>query len=568
MSALERQIGALIAFGTFAAYAPTLANGFVQIDDPIYVLDNPWVRPGLTLGGLVWAFSGFHLANWHPLTWLSHMLDCQLFGVEPFGHHLTSLVLHTANAVLLFALLVRMTRTLWPAGLAAALFALHPLHVESVAWVAERKDVLSTFFGFLTLWAYTGYVRAPSLGRYAGVALLFVLSLLSKPTLVTLPLVLLLLDYWPLERAGAPRRLLVEKLPLLLISSVFCAVTWLAQSQGGIRSLETYPLVVRLSNALVSYVGYLGHTLWPLGLSVYYPHPREVFLGPALSAALLLAAVSAVALRYGRRFRYLPVGWFWYLGTLVPVVGIVQVGDQAMADRYAYVPLVGLFVAFAWGARDAARAWSPSRLAAPLLASALLIALAVATFAQARRWESGVTLVTHSLAVVQDKAPLHNLLGSALMQEKRYEEAIEEFDQALRHNPYFALAWEKRGTTFLLLERQEEALSSFAEALDLNPSLPDAHYGAALIFSERGEQSQAIRHLEAAVQIQPSHAQAHEGLGVLYAMEGRLEDAVTELNQVLRLNPSKVWLRGLLELTEHELDGRSPSDGFTPIATP
>ena len=340
---------------TFERLRPAGQLRFLTFRRPGYVFQNPPVRRGLSWAGLVWAATTFHAANWHPLTWLSHMLDCQLFGLNARAHHLTSLLLHGANTVGLFVVWRRLTGATWRPALVAALFALHPLHVESVAWMAERKDVLSTWFGILTLGAYARYVESPRLSRYLWVVALFALALLAKPMLVTLPFVLLLLDYWPLRRAVGWRGLVLEKVPLLVLSLAACVMTFLAQIAGGtVASLERVPLAARLSNALLAYVAYLRKAVWPVDLAIYYPHSgRDVPLWQPLAAGVLLLAVTVLAVALRRRRPALLVGWLWYLGMLVPVIGLVQVGTQSMADRYSYLPLVGVFVALAW------RCWRP-----------------------------------------------------------------------------------------------------------------------------------------------------------------------------------------------------------------
>src|SRR5688572_17648286 len=425
----------LLAALSVFAFWPVLGNGFVEIDDPDYVTDNARVQQGLTPSGLLWAWTTVHAANWHPLTWMSHMLDWELHGPDPMGHHLSSLLLHIASAVVLFLALERATRSPARSAVVAALFAVHPLHVESVAWVAERKDVLSTFFWMLATWAYVRFVEAPGTARYLLVIAAFAVGLTAKPMLVTLPFTLLLLDLWPLSRwklrdangSGGPLPwpLLREKVPLFALSIASCAATILAQRSGrAVATLDTFSPASRLGNAALSYATYLWKTLWPSGLSFYYPHSSG--LGPwriGLSA-LVLAAVTAAVFRARSRRPYLLVGWLWFVGTLVPVIGLVQVGSQAMANRYTYVPLVGLFLVAAWGVPDlveslqqrrGTRAEGPRGLALP--AVVLLLALAVASRAETRHWRDSASLFERALQVSPDNHMAHFGLGLVLSRE-------------------------------------------------------------------------------------------------------------------------------------------------------
>ena len=355
-------IYALLAVGIFAAYGPVLRFGFVNYDDPVYIANNPYVSGGIAWSGIVWAFTHSFAGNWFPLTWISHMLDCQFFGLDATGHHFTNLALHTAVTLLLFAVLRRTTQARWPSAFVAGLFALHPLHVESVAWIAERKDVLSAFFWMLTLWAYARYVARPTRGRYLWTLAIFALGLMAKPMAVTLPLVLILLDYWPFARGWK----LLEKLPFLALSAAVCAITYAAHAQAkAIVSFDAIPLAMRIENALVSYAAYIAKMFWPSGLAIFYPYPASSLAGPAVLAAIALAAVTAAAIWAARQRPYLIVGWLWYLVTLVPVIGLIQAGQQVRADRYMYIPMIGLSIMLAWAAP---RCSVPGRKLAPRLA--------------------------------------------------------------------------------------------------------------------------------------------------------------------------------------------------------
>ncbi len=431
--------GLVLVGVTLLLYWPVQQFDFVAYDDTAYVTENRIVKGGLTIGGLRWAFSAFDVANWHPLTWLSHMLDAELFGLNAGGHHWTSVQIHAAGALLLFVALLAMTGAIWASTFAAALFAVHPLHVESVAWVAERKDVLSGVFWFLCLAAYASYVKKPTAARYLAVFSSLALGLMSKPMAVTLPFVLILLDYWPLRRFecavtafdrlyGAPasgmaasaRRLTVEKIPLIVLSTASCLLTLAAQGGGGaVIALEQIPLDVRLANAIVSYVDYLGKTLWPSGLIMFYPHFGMPPVWKTLSCALILAALTVFAVRGARRYPYVLVGWLWYLGTLVPVIGIVQVGSQSMADRYTYIPLVGIFIALAWALRDWAGKGRVLKRALIVLTAASLVGLTVTARDQVWTWRNSDTLFEHALQVVEANPVVHNNLGVACLRHGR-----------------------------------------------------------------------------------------------------------------------------------------------------
>ncbi|MBW1896674.1 MAG: glycosyltransferase family 39 protein, partial [Deltaproteobacteria bacterium] len=441
---------------TFLVFWQVTSHEFVIFDDEVYVTQNDEVQKGLSWDGVAWAFTTTHANFWHPLTWLSHMLDCRLFGLNPAGHHLTSLLLHIANTLLLFLVFHRMTGALWPSAFVAALFACHPLHVESVAWVSERKDVLSTLFWMLTLGAYVRYVEHPRGRAYLLAVVFFSLGLMAKPMLVTLPFVLLLLDYWPLDRldfgqqshrpgdqAGHPGypkssffHLLLEKVPFLVLSAVSCIVAYTAQAHGGaIKSSGVFSIDVRIANALISYVSYLEKTFWPHHLAVFYPHPGTWPVWQIAGAGLLLVSISALVLLGMRKKPYLTLGWFWYLGTLVPVIGLVQVGIHAMADRYTYVPLIGVFIMIAWGLQDIAKRWRPQRVVLGLSAAAVICAFTISSARQLNHWQNSSTLFQHALNVTEDNYGAHNNLGLALAQRGKLDEAIDHYLRALEIKP-------------------------------------------------------------------------------------------------------------------------------------
>lgn len=455
-----------------AVYWQTGSHEFVNYDDPGYVVENPHVNTGLTGDNIRWAFTAISNSNWHPLTWLSHMLDCQLYGLTPKGHHLTSVFLHIVNAVLLFVLFRRMTGAQWQSAFVAALFALHPLHVESVAWVAERKDVLSASFFMLTLLAYTRYAERPTLGRYLPVFFSFVLGLMAKPMLVTLPFILLLLDYWPLGRSQAKPaglRLVLEKIPLFVLSIASSIITIYAQNtEGAISSMEAIPFVSRLANTVLAYAGYIEKTVWPARLIVLYPLTDQMPVWKVAGAILLLVCVSAIVFRQARRFPFLPVGWLWFLGMLVPVIGLVQVGSQSMADRYTYLPLIGLFIMIAWGGAELLEKWRHRRIALFASAVTIIMLLSSVTWLQIRHWKNSVELLSHALKFTSN-AFLYNNLGLALASQGKLDEAIIQYTKALQLNPNDDFAHYNLGLAFAKQGKLSEAVYHYSESLRINP---------------------------------------------------------------------------------------------------
>ena len=541
---------------TLATYSDLINHQFINYDDDIYVTDNPPVQRGLTFEGVSWAFTTMHSGNWHPLTWLSHMLDCQLFGLNPGEHHLTNVVLHVANSLLLFLWFLYVTRTLGCSFLVAALFALHPMHVQSVAWVAERKDVLSTCFWLLTMWAYVWYVESPRLRRYVLILVCFSLGLMAKPMLVTLPVILLLLDYWPLGRlslqgsatAGAAsqsgsrvanQRLVYEKLPLLALSALSSVVTVYAQKEAGaLWTFQTLPFANRLANALVAYVSYLGKMFWPTRLAIFYPLPQHhlpIWQAPA--AGLILVVLSLLALRLARRHPYLLVGWLWYLCTLLPVIGLVQVGGQAMADRYTYVPFIGLFIVLVWGMADLGTRWQAPPFLLPLGAGVVLAALMICTWVQVRYWHDSLTLYEHALEVTRGNPLIHNNLGIALAAQGKPEEAEAHYAEALRLDPNFALTHNNLGMALAKRGKLEEAEAYYAEALRLNPKLAEAHNNLGIALAKQGKLEEAETQYAEALRLNPNLARAHNNLGMALAKQGKLEEAEAQYVEALRLDP-------------------------------
>ena len=445
---------------------------FIGFDDGQYVVENPHVHAGLSAQSVTWAFTTTAASNWVPLTWLSYMLDYELYGLNPRGYHLTNLLLHLASSALLLLVLWRTTGARGCSAFVAALFALHPLHVESVAWVAERKDVLCGFFFMLTLWAYTRYAeRDFTLGRYGLVLLFLGLGLMAKPMLVTVPAVLLLLDFWPLGRFERTRlrTLLLEKVPLLLLAVCAAVPTWLIQASSSATGLvENLGLDLRVGNALLAYVHYIVHFFWPRGLAVFYPHPgADVSIGWAIAAGLLLLGVSVLVLRSTPRRPYLALGWLWYLGMLVPVIGLVQVGEQAMADRYTYLPMIGLTIAVAWGAPDLLERWRPRPELVAAATGLVLVTLASLTWVQIGYWRNSVTLFEHALRVTQDNHLAHTNLGVALTERGEHERAIHHYEQALRIKPDYVAAHFNLAVTLVRQDRRAEAIRHYARALHI-----------------------------------------------------------------------------------------------------
>ena len=533
----KRQAGVLLALIllTGIVFSPVAHFDFINLDDDAYVTANATVQKGLTPEGIAWAFMTMQVSNWHPFTWLSHMLDCQLFGLRPGDHHMVNLILHILAAAALFLVLARMTGTFWNSAFVAALFAIHPLHVESVAWIAERKDVLSGLMWMLTLAAYAQYAQRPGWTRYLLVILFFVIGLLSKPMIVTLPFVLLLLDYWPLRRfdvsnwVGSIRtltRLVLEKTPLIALSAASCVITVIAQSQGGsLASTEMFPFHIRLANAVVSYVMYIVKTFYPVGLAVFYPHP-----GPSLpawqiiGAACVLIAVTVAAILLMRRFPYLLVGWLWYLGTLAPVIGLVQVGGQAMADRYTYIPLIGLFIMLTWGLRDFG-SWilalglgqkcETRALHFAVPAGAVTLLLSVLTAFQASYWRDSVTLFEHALRVTEHNSVAHNNLGTALMDRGRYDEAAIHFLKAFEEAPSNTDALNNLGVMLLVLGKPADAVSVFKNVLERMPTDATVECNLGVAFMQQGNAEAARRHLMRALQLDPNCDKARQARALL-----------------------------------------------------
>lgn len=542
-------IGLGLVLLTLLVYRDAPSFEFVNFDDGLYVTGNRHVQKGLTWDGVLWAWQANVASNWHPLTMLSHMLDCELYGLNPRGHHLTNLLLHLANVWLLFEVLRRMTGRAGPSAFVAALFGIHPTHVESVAWIAERKDVLSGLFFLLTLGAYHRWVRDRTPRRSALVVLLFACGLLSKPMLVTLPCVLLLLDVWPLGRLRCEemrsvrqlwqglRPLLIEKIPLFVLSIASSAVTVYAQ-QGSLATLEAVSPGRRLGNALVSYATYLGKSFWPTKLAVFYPLPAAVPLPAAIAAGALLLAITVLVVWRLRRAPFLAVGWLWFLGMLVPVIGLVQVGRQAMADRYTYLPSIGLFLAVAWGVTELLGAETRRRRAA-LAGGALAVigALSIAAHAQTGTWKDSLTLFRHALAVTENNYVAHLNVAVALSARGDQQGALHHYRELLRIQPNLAEAHAALGSALRRWGRTAEALPYLRRAVRLKPERARFHHSLAVALEEMGRKDEAMVELRQAIELSPRLADAHYGLGTLLREQGKVEEALEHYRTALEINP-------------------------------
>jgi tetratricopeptide (TPR) repeat protein len=545
-------VAAILAAGTFLLYLQVGGFPFVYFDDNRYLSGNPVVRAGLTWDGVAWAFSTFHVSNWHPLTWLSHMLDVELFGLDAGAHHLVNAALHAVNAGLLLLVLARMTGATWRSAFVAALFAVHPLHVESVAWVAERKDVLSTLFGFLALWAYGAYARRLSVLRYLLVVLAFAASLMAKPMWVTFPFLLLLLDAWPLQRLeGSPletdpstpvlrrlalRRLLLEKVPLLLLSAASSAVTVLAQERA-VAGLDL-GLGARLGNAAVAYATYLWKCFWPDPLAVFYPHPKDSLPAWQVAGAVaILVAITSVAVRWIRRLPWLAVGWFWFLGTLVPVIGLLQVGSQAMADRYTYLPIIGVFVAVAWGAERLVARWRIPRAVGGAAAVAALAALSAVAWRQIGTWSNHEVLFGHAIAVTPPNGQAHGILSQGLRSQGKLDKALYHAREAVRLEPTSARHWQNLGFSLIDLRLYPEAREALLRAVQLRPEFGIAWANLGQVELELGNLPGAVAALEEARRLAPTEPQVWYGASMVELAQGRVEEAKRALGEAIRLKP-------------------------------
>ncbi len=552
-------VGLFLFFITFLVFMPVINHEFVPYDDHLYVTENNMVKKGLTLGGLIWSFTNISAGFWFPLTWLSHMLDCQIFGLNPGGHHFMSLLLHTINVLMLFYLFKKMTGALLPSLLVAVIFAVHPLHVEPVAWASSRKDVLSTFFWMLTMLIYIRYVKRGSIKSYLLVLLSFSMGLMAKPMLVTLPFILLLLDYWPLCRIDAGQscnkldsqaiqiisihtptnylRLIVEKIPLFIFSLISVFITYFSEKDyGAVISLESLPIWTRLANAIVSYGNYIYESLLPIGLSVHYPPYGPLPIWKITVSFSLLIIISFISIKFHRRHPYLLFGWLWFLVTLLPVIGLIQIGSHSMADRYSYVPLIGLSIAFSWGLYRLLKKLRRIKIY-PFICCIIILPLLILTCIQLGYWQNGITLFEHAVEVNKDDLIAHNNLGLALALEEREADAIAHFYRALavkgmEHEVHFNI-----GNAFQSILQYDKAIAHYKAALAIDPEYIEASLNLGSVFYHLGKYDKAIYYFSNVLRINPDNAIAHNNLGAILAQEGNSADAISHFKRAIQINP-------------------------------
>jgi tetratricopeptide (TPR) repeat protein len=566
----------LIAFGRI------LANDFINFDDNIYITENNHIKSGINTESIKWAVTSSYASNWHPLTWLSHILDWQLFGANASGHHLVNLLLHIGSAILLFLFLNKTTGSLWPSAFVAALFTLHPLRVESVAWVSERKDVLSMFLGLAVLYTYALYVEKPKLSKYCLCLILFALGLLAKPMLVTLPFVLMLLDYWPLERwqksyaagnvpasesvsersgkkkikvnkgsstnekkvsvpltnrAKIIRSLLWGKSPFIFLALVSCIVTIWAQSNGGaVASLEKLPFLERIMNAIVSYIAYLLKIFWPVNLAVFYPYEQFLPLWEVFGAASILLAISIAVIYFIKKAPFLFVGWFWYLGTLVSVIGLMQVGKQAMADRYTYLPSIGVGIMIVWSIVYLLPKVKLRKIII-IPAAIILAALTFLTWQQCGYWKNSVVLYDHVLKVTKNNDLAHYNLANELVKQKNIGEAITHYLEAIKINPYYSNAYSNLGAALAAQGKNEEAIAHYLAAIKINPNEEEPHSNLGVVLAAQGRNEEAIAHYLEAIKINPNYDDAHYNLANLFLKQGKIDRAIGHYLEAIKINP-------------------------------
>lgn len=537
---------------TLVAFWQVRNHDFINLDDNLYIIDNPFIQQGLTIRGIRWAFTSAYSGHWHPITWLSHLLDYDLCGLNPRGHHVTNLLLHIANALLLFLLLQRMTGKRWQSCFVAALFAIHPLHVESVAWVAERKDLLCAFFWILTIWVYASYVEKPKLHRYLRIMLCFMLALMSKPMAVTLPFTLLLLDYWPLgrlklEKGNANVRLIVEKLPLFFLAAALSVVTVFVHLRSGvISSFSKLPLWIRIENALVSYISYLAKMLWPASLAILYPYRMSLPFWKVAGAALLLIGITSLAICARKKHPYGIVGWMWYLGTLVPVIGLVQAGPQAMADRFTYLPLIGLFIIFAYGVPDILAPRDPRRIVSAVFGGLFLAILIIITICQVHLWQNSMSLFGHTLKVTTNNSIIQNNLGSTYVRQGRDTEASLHYSKALEINPNYADAHYNMGMLLFRQGKTDEAIFHLSETLRFTPGKADVHNNLGVLLFRQGKTRDASTHFMEALRLDPDYGEPYLNLGTALISQGKNQEAISHLNKALQINPGNAKVQNNL----------------------
>ncbi len=530
-----------LALVVFIAFEQVRRNEFVNYDDQVYVTQNKHVLSGLSGENIRWAFTSGYASNWHPLTWLSHIVDCELFGPNPYRHHLTNLFFHIASTLVLFTVLRKMSGKVFFSGFVAAAFGLHPMHVESVAWIAERKDVLSGFFWMLTMWAYVYYVEQPKFAKYALMFFLFVLGLMAKPMVVTLPFVLLLLDYWPLRRFGREKvfYLVIEKIPLFLLSVISSWITFVVQSESGtVRAIEALSVTARIANASIAYVQYIEKMIWPSRLAVFYPHAGEkVAIWQAVIAGALLLSITIFVIRYARKYGYLLTGWLWYLGTLVPVIGLVQVGDQALADRYSYIPFTGLFIIIGSGLNDILSKWRYRRIILGALVTIALSASLICTRFQVLYWRNSVRLCEHAIDVTEDNFSVYSGLGDALKSQGRLDEAIGSYYKALEGRAKDERIHNNLANALREQGRLGEAVGHYYKALQSKPDYAVAHNNLGEVLKIQGEVDEAIQQFNLAKHFDPDYAEAYGNLGDCFFKTGKIDDAIECYSKAVELEP-------------------------------
>lgn len=552
----------------FIVYRQVVYYDFINYDDQLYVT-NFHIQNGINVSGIVWVFTSSHAANWHPLTSLSLMLDREIFGLSAGGYHLTNLLFHIVNTLLLFFLFNKMTGTIYRSFFVAALFALHPLHVESVAWISARKDVLSAFFWLLTIGAYALYVKHPGIKRYSWVLIFFILGLMSKPMVVTLPFVLLLLDYWPLNRFPSNdkmnetdtgtdqqwkfklttlKKLVIEKIPLFILTLISCLVTYLVQKQAGaVATAEHFPLGMRIDNAIISYARYIEKTVLPWSLSVYYPHPGMWPIGQVILVGSLIILISILICKKSDRHPYLPVGWLWYLGTLVPVIGIVQVGSQAMADRYSYIPLIGLFVIVAWGTPELMKNWQYKKAVLGFSSILIIVILSIMSWQRCQLWGDSFALWNDVLKKYNISSPdnikknykiafAYNYRGTVYAEKEKYQKAIENYNMALIIDSKYAEALNNRAIVYGTIGQNELAYKDFAQVIKLKSNFADAYYNRGLLNNALGRHDLAVVDFSSAIKLEPVMADAFLSRGIAFCSIKQYDKALADFNKALIIN--------------------------------
>lgn len=550
----EMWICAVIISVTIGVYWQVHDHGFIHYDDDIYITDNEYVQKGFSLDTILWAFTDTRSGNIHPLTWYSHMLDYQLFGGDAGKHHLVSVLFHVINSILVFLVFRRMTGRLWASAFVSAMFALHPLHVESVAWASERKDVLSTLFFLLTIRFYVQYTKNTRKKYFIAALFLFFLGLLAKPMLVTLPFVLLLLDYWPLRRIPgyffkedsanethslpALRSLVIEKIPFFALSVFWSLVTFaVQQQQGAVKSLDAFPFHVRVANAIVAYISYIGKTLVPTRLAVLYPHPGMPKFSVVVFSSVALLMVFWVGFKWRKERPWFMTGWLWYAGTLVPVIGIIQVGHHSLADRYTYIPLIGISIILAWGSAELAKKWNLSPKVLGIAGFSLILFFSAFTYRQLGYWTDSITLFTRTIEITDKNYRIHYNLGNALSEKGQNEEATAHYLQAIRINPEYAPAYINLANALGNQGKYEAAIPFYHEAISIDPDSAEAFRNLGLVMSFQGKMEEAIQYLQKAILKNPDWAEAHNDLGYLLLKAGREKEGLAHFLEEIRIQP-------------------------------